>query len=391
MQMSIVPAADLLRSTEKRPYILIVDDDAAALRMLSLALSSSPFEIDTAPSADKAMEKITTRLPDLVVLDFEMPDHDGAEMCHWIRSSESPDVHNLPIVMLTAHSGETEELRCLDAGANDFVSKPVSAAILEARILTQLRLRSHARELEEWNKLRAADLACARSMQQSLVPQNPPSMGDWSLQAHYKPLIEVGGDMYGWEHLPDGRWLLWLADGIGHGTAAALITALTAHLFSKASELAVSPSEVIGKVNREFMRVVSGQTFMTACCVIIENDGSAIFSSVGQPPLLVRRASGRVETFASDKAMLGVDNKLKPDENAVSLSAGDTLVLYTDGLFSFRGKDGEKFLPEVVEQALAEGPLAEDMVADLCARVAHRSDGAKGYDDLTIIALRRTE
>jgi sigma-B regulation protein RsbU (phosphoserine phosphatase) len=327
----------------------------------------------------------------LVVLDFEMPDHNGAEMCHWIRSSEAPDVHNLPIVMLTAHSGETEELRCLDAGANDFVSKPVSAAILEARILTQLRLRSHARELEEWNKLRNADLACARSMQQSLVPQTTPTMGDWLLQAHYKPLIEVGGDMYGWEHLPDGRWLLWLADGIGHGTAAALITALTAHLFNKASELAVSPSEVIGKVNREFMRVVSGQTFMTATCVIIENDGSAIFSSVGQPPLLVRRASGKVETFTSDKAMLGVDTKLKPDENAVSLSAGDTLVLYPDGLYSFRGKDGEKFLPEVVEQALAEGPLAEDMIGDLLARVAHRSDGAKGYDDLTVIALRRTE
>ncbi len=389
--MSIVPASEILRSAEKRPYILVVDDDQAALRMISLALSSSPFEIETSPSADGAMKMIATRLPDLVVLDFEMPDHDGAEMCRWIRSSEAPDVHNLPIIMLTAHTSETDELRCLDAGANDFVSKPVSMAILEARIQTQLRLRSHARELEEWNKLRAADLACARSMQQSLVPQSAPALVDWSLQAHYQPLIEVGGDMYGWEQLPDGRCLLWLADAIGHGTAAALISALTAHLFNKASELAVSPSEVISKVNREFMRVVSGQTFMTASCAIVADDGSAIFASVGQPPLLVRRQSGKVESFASDKAMLGVDANLKPDENAVSLSAGDTLLMYTDGLYSFRGPNGEKFMPEVVAQVLAEGHLGEEMIPDLLARIARRSDGAAGYDDLAVIALRRVE
>jgi sigma-B regulation protein RsbU (phosphoserine phosphatase) len=390
--MSIVPAAEVPRSTElKRPYILVVDDDTAALRMLSLALSSSPFEIDTCPSAEGAMQMISTRVPDLIVLDFEMPDHDGAEVCRWIRSSEAPDVHNLPIIMLTAHSGETEELRCLDAGANDFVSKPVSAAILEARIQTQLRLRSHARELEHWNKLRTADLACARSLQQSLVPQTIPPLGDWTLQTHYKPLIEVGGDMYGWEQLPDGRCLVWLADAIGHGTAAALITALTAHLFSKASELAVSPSEVLGKVNREFARFVSGQAFMTACCAIVADDGSAIFASVGQPPLLVRRASGKVESFASDKAMLGVNPNLKPDENAVSLSTGDTLLLYTDGLYSLRGPDGEKLMPEVVEQALAEGPLGEEIIPDLLARLANRSNGAPGYDDLAVIALRRVE
>src|SRR6185295_17116009 len=100
-------ASEALRSLEKRPYILLVDDDQAALRMVSLALSSSPFEIETSPSAEGAMQMIAKRLPDLVVLDFEMPDRGGAEMCRWIRSSESPDVHNLPIIMLTAHTGET--------------------------------------------------------------------------------------------------------------------------------------------------------------------------------------------------------------------------------------------------------------------------------------------
>jgi serine phosphatase RsbU (regulator of sigma subunit) len=389
--MSTLPTDDPSQTNSKRPSILVVDDDEKALRLLSVALAATPFEIETVASGKEAMKRIAERVPELMVLDFEMPDLDGAEICAQIRRSELPEVKNLPIVMLTAHTGEAEELKCLDAGANDFVTKPVSAAVLQARISTQLRLRSHVKELERWNKAYEADLACARSMQQGLVPQMTPAAQDWQIQARYAPLIEVGGDMYGWESLPDDRLLFWMADGIGHGTAAALITALVAHLFSKHSELAVSPSEVLARVNRDFIKAVSGKSFMTACCAIVENDGSVVFSGVGNPPLLVRRSNGKVESFASDKAMLGVDPDLKPSENAVSMSQGDTLLLYTDGLHSRRGKDGEKFGPQVVEDALADGGLAEEMITDLMARISSRSDGSAVFDDLAVIALRRLE
>jgi phosphoserine phosphatase RsbU/P len=325
------------------------------------------------------------------VLDFEMPDQNGAEVCKKIRRAEADNVRNLPIVMLTAHTGEAEEVSCLQSGANDFVTKPVSAAVLQARIHTQLRLRLYARELEEWHQLREADLTCARSMQQGLVPQTLPTVADWQIEARYHPFIEVGGDIYGWQELPDDRWLFWLADGIGHGTAAALITALTAHLFSKAAELAVSPSQVLSRVNRDFIKAVSGKTFMTACCVIVESDGSAVFSSVGHPPLMVRRRNGEVEAFEADKAMLGVDPDLTPSENAVSMSDGDLLLIYTDGLYSLRGWDGEKLTQQVVQQCLAERRLGNEMISDLVSRILSRSNGAPAFDDLAVIALRRVD
>lgn len=378
-------------SNGSRPLILVVDDDAAALRLLSVSLSGCPFELATASSGEEALSQIGERVPDLVVLDFEMPGQNGAEVCASIRHGKSVDLQNLPVIMLTAHTGEEDELRCLEAGANDFVTKPVSASVLEARIVTQLRLRAYARELEEWNKLREADLACARSTQLGLVPQTMPELRDWEVQARYAPFIEVGGDMYGWEHLADGRCLFWLTDGVGHGAAASLMTALTAHLFSKASELAVSPSEVLARVNHEFTKALSGRTFMTACCAIVDGDGSAIFSGVGHPALLVRRRDGRVESFASDKAMLGVDAKMKPDENAVSLSEGDVLLLYTDGLYSTRRQDGERFTQSIVEEVLKDGPLGADIIGDLTARIAAQSDGSSLSDDLAAIALRRLE
>jgi serine phosphatase RsbU (regulator of sigma subunit) len=389
--MSILPAGEALATSAKRPRILVVDDDAAALRLLALWLSSSGFDVETASSGEDALRAVSNGAPELVVLDFDLPGCNGAEVCAGIRNAEAEQSKNLPIIMLTAYAGETEEIRCLDAGANDFVSKPVSAAVLHARILTQLRLRSHARQLEEWNRIREADLACARSMQQGLVPQTMPVLRDWEVQAKYVPLLEVGGDMYGWEPLADGRCLFWLADGIGHGAAAALVTALTAHLFSKAAELAVSPSEVLARVNREFVKAMAGKTFMTACCAIVADDGSVIFASVGQPPLLVRRRDGSMESFPSDKAMLGVDPNLKPDENAVSLSEGDTLLLYTDGLFSLRNKKGEKFGPQVVEKVAGAGELGAQAIEDIFERIRAQSDGSPVFDDLAAIALRRLE
>lgn len=339
----------------------------------------------------EAVNAIAQNTPDLVVLDYEMPVQNGAEVCAVLRNSESSAVKNLPIIMLTAHSGEAEEVNCLRAGANDFVTKPVSASVLHARILTQLRLRSHARELEDWRRRYEADLACARSTQQCLIPQVPPAIEDWEIQTCFAPLIEVGGDIYGWERLHDGRWLLWMADSIGHGAAAALMTALTVHLFSKASEMAVSPSEVLAKVNHEFTRAIAAKTFMTACCVLLDRDGSAIFSSVGQPPLLVRRADGTVESFASDKAMLGVDPALKPGENAVSLSQGDVLLIHTDGLHSFRNPGGEKLTAQSVEACLREHPLGPEMLGDLCGRIASLSNGSPAFDDLAAIAIRRLD
>jgi serine phosphatase RsbU (regulator of sigma subunit) len=94
-------------------------------------------------------------------------------------------------------------------------------------------LRSYARDLEEWRKAQEADLASARVTQRAIIPAKFPDLPGWKFEARFEPLIQVGGDIYGWQKLPDGSWLVWLADGTGHGATAALLTVLTAHLFRK--------------------------------------------------------------------------------------------------------------------------------------------------------------
>jgi hypothetical protein len=122
---------------------------------------------------------------------------------------------------------------CLEAGADDFVTKPINAAVLRARIGTQLRLCSMRRQLQEQNDVLEAwrfdleqDLAAARLTQQSLIPQKPPPLPGWEVAACYRPVIQVGGDIYGWLRMADRRTLFWIADATGHGASAALLTTL---------------------------------------------------------------------------------------------------------------------------------------------------------------------
>src|SRR5204862_382342 len=155
------------------------------------------------------------------------------EVLKRLRSDTAPAIAQLPAIMFTGHGSEASEVRGLQAGADDFVTKPINAAVLRARIETQLRLRSMRRqlerqndELEEWRRNLERDLAAARLTQQSLIPQKPPALSGWEVATCYRPVIQVGGDIYGWLRMKDGRILFWIADGTGHGAAAALLTTL---------------------------------------------------------------------------------------------------------------------------------------------------------------------
>src|SRR5204863_730924 len=156
-------------------------------------------------------------------------------------------IREVPVIMLTGHTGEAEEIRCLRAGANDFVTKPVSREVLSTRIDTRVRLRElndelrrQNDELARWRATHEADLDTARATQRAIIPSIPPSLTGWHVDAVYSSLIQVGGDVYGWRPCGDGRWLFWIADATGHGASAALFTTLTTLLFHHASATAAS-------------------------------------------------------------------------------------------------------------------------------------------------------
>ena len=120
-----------------KPYIIIAEDEDALGTLLSYNLEKEGYDVGIATDGDEALVMIKERLPDLLVCDWMMPKVSGIEVCRRLRQQMA--TRNLPIVMLTARSEETDRIRGLDTGADDYVVKPFSMVELMARIRAVLR------------------------------------------------------------------------------------------------------------------------------------------------------------------------------------------------------------------------------------------------------------
>ena len=125
--------------------ILVVDDLELNVKVLAAKLTAEYFDVVTAMSGAAALEAIERENPDIVLLDVMMPDMDGVEVCRRIRAN--PKMMHLPIVIVTALSEPADRVRGLDAGADDFLTKPVDDEAMFTRVRTLVRLKSMMDEL----------------------------------------------------------------------------------------------------------------------------------------------------------------------------------------------------------------------------------------------------
>src|SRR6476660_6561331 len=381
------------------PEILVVDDDAMSRRVLAQLLSAAGYNCRVSNDGSEALEAIHERPPSLLLLDFDMPGVNGAEVLKRLRSDQDHAIAQVPTIMLTAHGSEESEVNCLQAGADDFVTKPVNAAVLRARIETQLRLRSMRRqlerqndELERWRRDLERDLAAARLTQQSLIPQKPLVLPGWQIATCYHPVIQVGGDIYGWLRMKDGRVLFWIADGTGHGAAAALLTTLAKLLFQYGSMDHDSPATLMEAVDNDFRSIFGARSFMTAMCVALDPaTGQAQVVGAGHPSLLVIRHGGTTESIASVAPPLGLIKRTEFTETVIELEPGDAFLLYTDGLFRWTKDERHRVTPGQLEKVLDHSvPTAEALLNRIVAQTSKNS-AKPAPDDVAAIVVRRDD
>ncbi len=144
-----------------RPLILVVEDEPPLQKLLAYNLGAAGFEVAAALDGEEAITLLEERIPDLVLLDWMLPQLSGLELCRRLRRRQS--TAHVPIIMLTARGEEPDRLRGLDTGADDFITKPFSPAELVARIRAVLRRvrPAFAEDVLEFHDLRM-DLAAHR-------------------------------------------------------------------------------------------------------------------------------------------------------------------------------------------------------------------------------------
>src|SRR5438045_9048158 len=122
--------------------ILVADDDATSRKLLTRILTRAGFACTEAPDGIEALKQLQEDPPSLLLLDYDMPGMDGAEVLKRLRHDGNATVAQIPAIMLTGHGGEESDALCLEAAADHFVTQPTAEAILPARIYTHVRLRA---------------------------------------------------------------------------------------------------------------------------------------------------------------------------------------------------------------------------------------------------------
>ena len=273
-------------------------------------------------------------------------------------------------------------------------SRPVPAELLEVlghagrqigQFLGRLRAESEVRKL-------------ADTLQRSLLPSRLPAVPGVQLAARYRPgggSGLVGGDTYDVMPLPDGRWMLLVADVCGTGAEAAAVTSLTRHTARAAAAAdAKGPAEVLCAVNTALLNEpTSGPLrFVTAVCAIVEPCGDAHLlrlAVAGHPLPLLRADGARSRTVGVAGRPLGIESDCVYQEEAVRLGPGATLVLYTDGATEARDDRGRQLGDDGLLQLLEGAPWdAEGTVDAVTAGVEAQLHGSRHEaDDLVVLAL----
>lgn len=119
------------------PYVLVVEDEDALATLLHYNLEKEGYRVSLAADGEEALTQVNEQLPDLIVLDWMLPKVSGIEVCRRLRGRS--ETRNVPIIMLTARGEETDRIRGLDTGADDYIVKPFSMVELTARIRAVLR------------------------------------------------------------------------------------------------------------------------------------------------------------------------------------------------------------------------------------------------------------
>ena len=381
---------------ESARQILIVDDDVGSRALLGKMLTTAGYICRETDNAVDALKMIHQETPAVLLLDFKMPGMNGAEAVKKLRADPNPTIAQTPVIMLTGH-GESE-VSCLEAGADDFVIKPIKIEVLRARIEAQLRLRSlrfqlqqQNKDLEAWRQDHERDLAAARATQQSLIPQKPPQLEGWEIATCYRPVIEVGGDIYGWFPIKNGGWLFWIADATGHGASAALLTTLATLLFQHGHEQSDEPADIMQAVNDDLRGIFGGQSFMSAMCVSLDpQTGRASVVGAGHPPLLVTRFGRGTEAIASSAPPLGLMEKSQFTETMLELNAGDAFTLYTDGLFGTAMTNKFRSTPTQLAGMINPFAASADALLDLMLKAATPDSSESPPDDVAAVVVRRS-
>ena len=417
---SIAPVEKFLDSSFIDPdkdTILIVDDNETNRDLLSRQVKAQGYQAVTAANGQQAMEMIKTGVSDLILLDIMMPEIDGYQVLQWIRDTSW---RHIPVIVISALDEIDSVVKCIEMGAEDYLSKPFNPTLLKARVgacLEQKRLRDRESDyldklaqanqqitnlnqlLQAENSRLSAELDITHRLQTMLLPKEKElnKIDDLEIAGFMQPAEEVGGDYYDVLQHNNNRLTIGIGDVTGHGLESGVLMLMVQTAVRTLMENnETDPKKFFEVLNRTIYKNVermNSDKNLTLC--LIDYQQGRLSLSGQHEEMVVVRAGGEVERI--DTIDLGFPIGLEETiedfvfQAEVNLNSGDVVVLYTDGITEAENSMGVQYgldkLCEVVKQNWQKSaPDIRKLVID---DVRSHIGVQKIYDDITLVVLKQ--
>ncbi|MCX6969733.1 MAG: SpoIIE family protein phosphatase [Verrucomicrobia bacterium] len=373
-------------------HILIVDDNDSNRALLERQLVRQGHKVTGAADGREALDFLASQSCDLVLLDVMMPVMDGfTALC---ELKKSPGIRHIPVIMISALDEIESVIRCIEAGAEDYLPKPFNPTLLRARIgacLEKKVLRDteqqYLQTIEETQQRLGSELAEAANYVRSILPA--PTAEPFAIDWSYVPSTELGGDSFGYHWIDDDHFALYLLDVCGHGVGASLLSVSAINVIRSGALSGADPRDpgaVLSALNAAFPMESQNNMYFTLWYGVYEKSTRTLrHCSGGHPPalLLVPRPDGTntIEEVRAPGMILGIMPAASYEGGTCTIPAGASLIMLCDGTYEVRTRDGamlefDEFLafmgengtkPDVFERVLSwihslrgDGPLDDD-------------------------------
>ncbi len=371
--------------------VLIADDDPTSRAVLRALVERHGCTALCAADGQEAVERFLSEEVDLVLLDVHMPRLDGYEAARRIK--EAAGERLVPVLFLTALTGERELVRCVEAGGDDFLTKPFSPTLVEAKIRALLRLRDlyetvrrQRNDLDYYQQRMEQEQAMAQAIFGALVSGaclEVPGVRRW-----LRPSARLCGDVALACPTPDGQLHVLVGDFTGHGLMAAVGTVPLAETFSSLTRAGAPLERVLEELNRRLHRLLPTGLFCAAAALEVDPRYRVVrIWNGGLPDLLLWRPGGVLERAPSQGLPLGIQppQRFRAAFRTVAAEGGLRVLVHTDGLSEAEGPDGSLYGEERLARAAADG--ADPFQAVLEDLQRFLGPTAEASDDMTLVEV----
>ncbi len=365
--------------------VLVVDDIAVNRKVLCQMLSTFDYDVIEAKDGQQAIECFYKERPDLVLMDIRMPGIDGYQAADSIKGLAGDEY--TPIIFVTALKPEMALPKALEAGGDDYISKPINIDILNSKIRAHLRIREINRKLGAENQRLSREQNLVEHFFTNTLKQS--YLDPACIRYKISPMSAFNGDLLLAERSPRGSLFVLLGDFTGHGLTAAMGTMPVGLVFFAMVRKGASLAEVSREINRKLVALMPSEMFFAAILLELSADGRSLtIWAGGMPTAYICGAGGGLKSLVLSQHMpLGIlgDESFNSESQVFSVEKGDKLYLCTDGVIEAGSPEGEVFGAERLEQLLS-GKDTDKFNLVLEALADFRGDEEQ-HDDISFIEV----